>query len=270
MFSHFHSQQVSCRKSSFYYYFRTTNHYAQRTSSIIMKPWNSACVSYFWALCLWRTSVGFSNCHLPRRVLCESFLTSRTSSLLPPPRVSHLRLSAQSFNETAATTPSHNHHDSALFNAIASLDIGRISWDILALLVAFELEGLVDALNAPEFLANGGWLQAPPPMADSTLPTLVQRLSVNGVLWILMACVTGAVNLQQQHDSKRIDGSTDSPRKMKNDRTRQSIMSFVGFLVLRLLLGFTTTGNWNGPFFEIYFAALALGTVRIVQQRLYG
>ena len=70
--------------------------------------------------------------------------------------------------------------------------------DLCALLLATELQGLLDVINAADFVAKGGWFQPVPNLAHemSTLPILVQRFSIDSVLWLLSSYLS-AIILQQ-------------------------------------------------------------------------
>ena len=54
--------------------------------------------------------------------------------------------------------------------------------DFLALLLASQLIGLLEVVNDPEFIRNGGWFQSIPAV-PSTLDELVQRISTFAILW---------------------------------------------------------------------------------------
>lgn len=57
--------------------------------------------------------------------------------------------------------------------------------DLLGVLIACQLLGLLDAVNDPTFEEKGGWLQPILGAAPfSTLPLLVERVSENSILWI--------------------------------------------------------------------------------------
>jgi hypothetical protein len=56
--------------------------------------------------------------------------------------------------------------------------------DLLGVVVACELLGLLDAIQEPNFLENGGLLQSIGGI-PTTLPLLVTRFSTNSVFWIV-------------------------------------------------------------------------------------
>lgn len=57
-----------------------------------------------------------------------------------------------------------------------------LACDLVAILIASQLMGLVDAVNDPDFSRNGGWLQ-PIPAVPSTLNALIEKISVVGLFW---------------------------------------------------------------------------------------
>jgi hypothetical protein len=75
---------------------------------------------------------------------------------------------------------------------IPSFDPLLITTDVFAIAMACQLMGLIDVLNDPTFWDSGGWLQ--PVVVPTTLPTFIQRFSINTVLFIAVPFVfrTGA------------------------------------------------------------------------------
>lgn len=65
-----------------------------------------------------------------------------------------------------------------------SIEPGPLTVDILAIVVASQLIGLVDVLNDASFWENGGFSQ-PLPAVPATLDDFVQRTSSGCVCWIL-------------------------------------------------------------------------------------
>jgi hypothetical protein len=80
-------------------------------------------------------------------------------------------------NNSMATTPLSP--DASLL-----LDPGLWISDFLAVILASQLIGLLDIVNSPEFIQNGGWFQ-PIPAVPSTLDDLVQRISFFGITWAI-------------------------------------------------------------------------------------
>lgn len=65
-----------------------------------------------------------------------------------------------------------------------SFDANLLTLDILAVVVASQLVGLVDVLNDASFWEKGGWAQ-PLPAVPATLGSFVQRVSSGSVCWII-------------------------------------------------------------------------------------
>ncbi len=61
-------------------------------------------------------------------------------------------------------------------------DQGQLTCDMCAILIASQLIGLLDVVNDPVFLRNGGWLQ-PIPAVPSTLDSLIQRVALISCIW---------------------------------------------------------------------------------------
>lgn len=71
-----------------------------------------------------------------------------------------------------------------------ALDGGLLTGDLVAIVVACQLIGLIDVLTDDSFWANGGFAQ-PVPTMPTTLGTFVQRTSTGCICWIL-ASLTGS------------------------------------------------------------------------------
>lgn len=88
-------------------------------------------------------------------------------------------------------------------DVLASVDSGPLLADIMAIAIACQLMGLLDVLGDSSFWANGGWFQ-PIPAAPSTLPVLIQRVSLNCVLFFVASLSLNAYN----------DKSASSPQQI--------------------------------------------------------
>lgn len=84
-----------------------------------------------------------------------------------------------------------------------ALDGGLLTGDLVAILVACQLIGLIDVLNDDSFWAKGGFAQ-PVPTMPTTLGTFVQRTSTGSICWI-MASLTGS-NKASISSTSRIAG----------------------------------------------------------------
>lgn len=96
--------------------------------------------------------------------------------------------------------------------ALLLLDPGLWISDFLSLILASQLIGLLNILNNPEFIANGGWFQ-PIPAVPSTLDELVQRISMFGVAWamasasVFFVAKTTSTKTMEQKNSDESDTS---------------------------------------------------------------
>lgn len=68
--------------------------------------------------------------------------------------------------------------------------------DLLAIAIACQLLGLLDAINSETFASRGGWLQPVTVNSFRTLPLLVERFAENSVLWLSAAALVEAKNSQ--------------------------------------------------------------------------
>jgi hypothetical protein len=117
-----------------------------------------------------------------------------------------LSLSAGGKNETAPSSLS-----SSFVEDMIPLQV--IAQDLVGLLIAFQLLGLVDAVNAPDFLPNGGWLQPPPPSMDtSTFPSLAGRFALNAIVWIsaVMTSTAAPTTAMTPLKNRRCDEEKDN------------------------------------------------------------
>jgi len=104
--------------------------------------------------------------------------------------------------------------------------------DLLALAVACQLLGLLDALNDPEFFVKGGWFQ-PIPAAPPSLPTLASRFAVNAVAWIVASL---AATARASSEILPVSTSEDEPDSAVVG-LRSLPSTFLAFFALRLLFG---------------------------------
>jgi hypothetical protein len=153
---------------------------------------------------------------------------------------------------------------------------GTLLVDLVALTVACELLGLTDALGDSEFWRNGGWFQ-PIPAAPSSLPTLVQRFSVNAVAW--MAGSAASANLFPFGEDRESDASSNQQQR---SAIGSSLTDAAVFTVIRLFLGAavaafasTVRGSLYGGdhyFLEIlrecYVVGLSVTAARYMYSRL--
>jgi hypothetical protein len=135
-------------------------------------------------------------------------------------------------------------------------DLGLLVGDIVAIVLASQLMGLLDVFNDPEFVRNGGWFQ-PIPAVPSTLGVLIERISTLSLVWILSA-------LSEENSF--------SYTAVESEKTSilMALSIVVNFIALRLLLGWTLAFATNADFNfgillrDCYFVALLLPGFRFL------
>ncbi len=153
------------------------------------------------------------------------------------------------------------------------MDPGLWASDFLALILASQLIGLLNVLNSPEFVANGGWFQ-PIPAVPSTLDDLVQRISVFGVTWaIASASVVFFANTKALGKISSEDSDTFIILK-KNFQTL-AVFGVLLFLGNGILPGLgDANGNIDGnPWLEVlrncYYVGLSTSGLRFLYGRYF-
>jgi hypothetical protein len=135
-------------------------------------------------------------------------------------------------------------------------DLGLLVGDIVAIFLASQLMGLLDVVNDPDFVRNGGWFQ-PIPAVPSTLGVLIERISTLSLVWIL-----SALSEENSFSYTAVESEKAS-----------ILMAFsivVNFVALRLLLGWTLAFATNADFNfgillrDCYFVTLLLPGFRFL------
>lgn len=133
-------------------------------------------------------------------------------------------------------------------------DLGLLVGDVFAIVLASQLMGLLDAVNAPDFARNGGWSQ-PLPSVPSTLGVLVERISTLSVIWIFSA-------LSEE------DSFSFAAVENEKNAVLMALSIAVNFAALRFLLGgavaFSTHTDFNIgiQLRDCYFVVLLLPAFR--------
>lgn len=142
-------------------------------------------------------------------------------------------------------------------------DVGLLVADLLGLAIAFQLLGLLDAINTPDFVSKGGWFQPLPSVSESTLGVLIQRYALNSILWIVAAVA-----------SKGYQGDAiSSVGKAIGTALKVLLIYSLGRVGLELAMAayqgsFTETEVWEA-LRECYFVALVMTTTRYLIHKLY-
>ena len=128
-----------------------------------------------------------------RLLLLHCFLFRFSEGFLLPSSISRLSTVANSPAQRSVVYPvatscvlygskSNNNGDNGSFDA------NLLTGDIIAVVVACQLIGLIDVLNDATFWEKGGFAQSIPAV-PSTLGTFVQRVSSGCVCWILSSFI---------------------------------------------------------------------------------
>eukprot|EP00980_Cylindrotheca_fusiformis_P028979 scaffold22681_cov146-Cylindrotheca_fusiformis.AAC.11 len=133
-------------------------------------------------------------------------------------------------------------------------DLGLLVGDLFAIVLASQLMGLLDVLNDPSFVKNGGWLQ-PVPTIPTTLGVLVERICTLSVIWIISA----------MSEEKSFSYSA-----VENEKTSilMALSIALNFVALRLLVGWilslATSLDFNIgiQLRDCYFVVLLVPTFR--------
>ena len=141
---------------------------------------------------------------------------------------------------------------------VPSMNPRLLLTDLLAVAIACQLMGLIDVLNDPVFWTNGGWLQ--PILVPESLPTLVQRFSINSCVLICVAVVF--------------------PTSLSNSFRTTLLQSLSMFSIVRIGLGLillASHADTTGPdalnvivesIRECYFVSVATTTGRFALNKL--
>ena len=118
--------------------------------------------------------------------------------------------------------------ESNVNNNFIQVDPGLLVSDIIAIILASQLIGLLDIINDPEFIQAGGWFQ-PLPTMPTTLNTLVQQIATLCFTWILSTVVTLNIIIK--------DESTQTKQQQQSIWTKQEWIILTMFTVLRVVIG---------------------------------
>lgn len=186
-------------------------------------------------------------------------------------------------------------------NSDFDLDPTLLVPDLLGVAVACELLGLLDAVNEPSFLQNGGWLQSAGGGVPTSLPLLVSRFSTDSVFWIASCFgVSTIINGNGNGNGKNSNMTSNDSKSKSNTKDTGNAMatgqSAVGnalrigavFCILRIVLtlavavAVATAGatGWDssttatvdallGVLRECYVVVLVTAATRYVVQALY-
>jgi len=160
-----------------------------------------------------------------------------------------------------------------------SFDSDLLVADLLAIILASQLIGLVDIVNTPEFILAGGWFQ-PLPAVPSTLGSLVQRIAGLSVLWVISVIATTSIKTTGLKEKEPKLSTADGMLFLK----KEDAQSFALFCLLRIALAisqsfflstnensmaFIQTADWIASFRDCYFVGLFTIALRYLYYRYF-
>lgn len=149
--------------------------------------------------------------------------------------------------------------------------------DLVGLLLAAQLMGLLDVLNDSKFWQTGGWLQ-PVTLESSTssLSTLTQRFATTACLYVAGAFGFGAFSIMTPKRK-----NNDERASAVNMALQSALQGTAGFFILRVVLAIgIIVGQEQQPqqpelalqdvLRDTYFVALATASTRYFVYSLYN
>ena len=157
------------------------------------------------------------------------------------------------------------------------LDPGLWASDFLALILASQLIGLLNILNSPEFVANGGWFQ-PIPAVPSTLDELVQRISSFGIAWAIASA--SVVLFAKMRTTAMTSEESETAIILKINIPTVIVFGLLVFLGNGVAFGFqgadgliNTDGNqvipWLDALRDCYYVGLSTSGLRFLYGRYF-
>jgi hypothetical protein len=172
--------------------------------------------------------------------------------------------------------------------------------DLLAIVLACQLLGLSDALQSEAF-ARGGWVQPVTLNSFRSIPLLLQRFSIDTILWFAGVALTNARPISSL--AKSVNRSSKQPNKGRSTGASSDtasgfsllgewgpvplkgsgVLSFIGLRVLTatllLLLSSGSSASMDESIWEqsipyalqeAYYVVILVGAVRTAAKRHYG
>ena len=133
------------------------------------------------------------------------------------------------------------------------ISTGRWVADGLALLIATELQGLIQVVTDPTFVAQGGWMQPilSSSTGSSTLPLWVQRCSLDCLVWALslqgtvygMGFLTSSSRMKSRNEDNRLDSFVDTKTTHGSDSFQGTVTAVIVFGIVRLGVAVLLAGS---------------------------
>ena len=121
------------------------------------------------------------------------------------------------------------------------VDTGLLFADIMAVAIACQFMGLMDVLGDSDFWKNGGWFQpiqllytSTTTSSPSTLPVLVQRFSLNTILWVAASWCLGGYNADSSSSSS---APTTTTTTQQDTLLLSALQRSAVYSVLRTVMG---------------------------------
>jgi hypothetical protein len=170
----------------------------------------------------------------------------------------------------------------SLFQLNFNVDPFLLVPDLLGVAVACEFLGLLDAVQEPGFLQNGGLLQSIGGI-PTTLPLLVTRFSTNSVFWITSCFGISAIINDSKSNTKDTSNAMASGQSAVGYALRIGAVFCILRIVLTLVVAAVATAGATGwdlssaatvdallaVLRECYVVVLVTATTRYVVQALY-
>ena len=161
------------------------------------------------------------------------------------------------------------------------MDPGLWTSDFLALILASQLIGLLNVINSPEFIANGGWFQ-PIPAVPSTLDDLVQRISSFAITWAIASTSVVSLTKTTANDAVQQNSSDEGDTSIILQKNIESlavfgILQIIGNGIVSGLEGANDLANIDGnpvmPWWDIvrncYYVGLSTSGLRYLYDQYF-
>jgi hypothetical protein len=154
---------------------------------------------------------------------------------------------------------------------LASLDPGLGVADLFAIILASQLIGLLDIVNNPEFIKQGGWMQ-PIPTVPSTLGTLLQRISSLAVSWIFSVFLTismATTSIAASMTGKKMKGGEQDGASRQWEYPTETFLIFCVFRVAQGFISMIEPNDLFVTFRDCYVVGLVTLTMRYFYRQYF-
>jgi hypothetical protein len=180
-----------------------------------------------------------------RRTACEFASALYASRPTGPSNKNNHNQTGNAVNEDGSNDNESASQSFSFFELDLDIDASLLVPDLLGVAVACELLGLLDAVNEPTFLQQGGWLQSVGGGVPTTLPLLVSRFSTNSVFWIMACSCLGISKPKSNNSSNSKDTTKLNAMASGPSAVGYALKIGTVFCVLRILLA-VALAAWLG------------------------